>query len=736
MFITDQPILLGEQDSLNRIAFAKQIAAGIKSWDAPNSGLVVAIYGAWGSGKTSIKNLTAECLTTADQHVELINFNPWLLKNQEELARQLLTLIGKKISILDPDTQKRTAKLWGNWSKSLSMLSKASSGVGSILNLISSTPVGEFAKIFGKNAESVSSICTSIEEAYEASAALDDIESIREILYSEMKKLQKPVLILMDDIDRLTGDEIRTLFQVIKTHCDFPNLGFLLMCQQETIESSLAKWIPTSEISAHTGRHFLEKIVNVGLNVPPLRNEYAKSLLETTLRSCLTENVFEKHETTLEIIISLISETFETPRKIKRFGSAISFQLGIFTSKGELQIHPADLIAIEWIRSFEPTLYTTLSMNENSLFGADCQNLINTCVANLDDKSLRRIKSVLCQIFPFIEREISSSEKVHKTRLACKNTFLLYVDKIAPSRADAEAQTRKGNALTNAGDESLDGTNLLIAEGQFKNALKAYNEALRRDPEFLDALVSKAYALISLGEMQIELGKFEESRTNLGNAIEACESALLHAPTHVPAMNTMGIIFTLRSTLHARTNDFVGEKIELTSAVENFKSATELDRYFIDLYINKGNALHKLALCAQNLKQNEEAIKYFQEAIASFHEALELAPTHVDALFAKGISHLALGLLSNNTAMLKWAADLFESTIQISPHYIDAHFQKGKALYEFGKYSKLNITEINYSESLKLFEFVTSKDSQNIEALEYAKEIRRARLDGGFKQKL
>ena len=76
-FSVDRPITSCAEDLLGRSGFAESIAAAIKGWTG-NDSLVIALYGSWGSGKTSIKNMTVEALRSSEETCPLIvEFNPW-----------------------------------------------------------------------------------------------------------------------------------------------------------------------------------------------------------------------------------------------------------------------------------------------------------------------------------------------------------------------------------------------------------------------------------------------------------------------------------------------------------------------------------------------------------------------------------------------------------------------------------------------------------------------------------
>ena len=62
-----------DEDRLQRSGFADGLAGTIASWSGDDS-LVLAIYGRWGSGKTSLKNMVLE---TLGGKWPVVQFNPW-----------------------------------------------------------------------------------------------------------------------------------------------------------------------------------------------------------------------------------------------------------------------------------------------------------------------------------------------------------------------------------------------------------------------------------------------------------------------------------------------------------------------------------------------------------------------------------------------------------------------------------------------------------------------------------
>jgi hypothetical protein len=78
-YSSDKPIRGKSEDLLGRVKFAEQLSRDLQAWSGEDS-LVVALYGAWGSGKTSLKNLILEAnLRKRSRTLPLMEFNPWRL---------------------------------------------------------------------------------------------------------------------------------------------------------------------------------------------------------------------------------------------------------------------------------------------------------------------------------------------------------------------------------------------------------------------------------------------------------------------------------------------------------------------------------------------------------------------------------------------------------------------------------------------------------------------------------
>lgn len=87
MISPDLPIMKSSEDKLNRESFAKSLANVILQSAFPTS-FTVGLYGAWGSGKTSLLNMVIEQIERSSTDVVILRFNPWLCSDPKQLVIQ------------------------------------------------------------------------------------------------------------------------------------------------------------------------------------------------------------------------------------------------------------------------------------------------------------------------------------------------------------------------------------------------------------------------------------------------------------------------------------------------------------------------------------------------------------------------------------------------------------------------------------------------------------------------
>jgi predicted KAP-like P-loop ATPase len=422
-YSSDRPIRSKKDDVLKRAKFAERLADDLKSWDG-NDSLVVALYGAWGSGKSSVKNMVLEAIRRKHSTtIPVMEFNPWQLSGTGDIPITFFRELGIAVGEEGPrrDVNKRAAKL-KYYSGLLTLTGSVAKSIGSLRTLLGKPdgPVIEAAATGLTAAASVS------KKGSETLAAKGDAEekSLHELkaeLSALMAKLPRPVLVVIDDIDRLSHGEILQVFQLVKANADFPRLVFLLLFERGVVTNTL------NAISDNKGGEFLEKIVQVGYHIPHASRSAVQKSLFTGLDSLLSAEVISKRWEKRRwgsLFSDGTSGYFRNLRHVKRFLASFAFHIREHRSEKSFEVNPVDLIGLETLRVFEPAVYerlpgakTILTRYEgSSLFGEIKQEVVDQAlsqivsVASLENRD--KVKAILEILFPPVLSSYAGDYKV------------------------------------------------------------------------------------------------------------------------------------------------------------------------------------------------------------------------------------------------------------------------------------------------------------------------------------
>ena len=96
----DRPIYTSEQDLLGRASFSKCLGKSIYSYNG-SEGLIIGLFGKWGSGKTSVINMAIneiESLAEGEENKPLIiKFAPWNYSDKDNLISLFFESMKNKI---------------------------------------------------------------------------------------------------------------------------------------------------------------------------------------------------------------------------------------------------------------------------------------------------------------------------------------------------------------------------------------------------------------------------------------------------------------------------------------------------------------------------------------------------------------------------------------------------------------------------------------------------------------
>jgi hypothetical protein len=362
----DRPIERLADDRLSRGGFAELIATQAIA-ARPEDGFVLAITGQWGAGKTSVLRLVEEQI---EGKVLIVRFNPWLYGPGDDLVRRFLTELSNQLP-----------------GDGLSTLRARLRGYAEVL-----TPLTGLA---GASMQIVSrALDTSVE---------DDREAIARLLVD----LDKRVVVVLDDLDRLEPKEVADMVRLVKLVGDFPNTTYLLAYDRVQVEQALE--------GAHggSGRDYLDKIVQASFPLPHIEGSELAGLLTRDLESRLspeaTRALGDRWPTILSSVITPLLRTVRDVRRVANVATATAHLTGD-------DVALEDVLALEAIRVLLPDVYDALPaaaraltrMPRGGLF-AEREEQEAKRVQQLTDKRPDVARALIRQLFPAAERHVGGN---------------------------------------------------------------------------------------------------------------------------------------------------------------------------------------------------------------------------------------------------------------------------------------------------------------------------------------
>ena len=396
---SDQAIMSSGEDLLRRASFAEHLAEFITNWSGKYS-LVIALHGPWGSGKSSIKNMALENLRThwktqyPTGEEPLLEFNPWRWMGQDQITTAFFGDLGKIISrSQETQSQKdQVAAKWKQYSAMLTLGSSISEAADTLTSLLGVPTFGAF-KLASQAMKKSGELAKTASEGAEGQAKrTQTLEELKQDIAEDLKDLERPILIVMDDIDRLTSEELKLMFGLVKANADFPNLIFLLLFQRDTVAENLGKALNVS------GSDYLKKIIQLEFNIPAADERQMKTaLLDGILNSLLEDEKENLEKDRLDAFLNnYTSEYFQTLRDIYRFSTTLKFHTSLLRKTGALEVNAVDLVILETLRLLQPNVYHAIQKAKGTLTVTPNQlELAKDEFPDAIGKALAKVQSIL-----------------------------------------------------------------------------------------------------------------------------------------------------------------------------------------------------------------------------------------------------------------------------------------------------------------------------------------------------
>ncbi len=326
--LDDAPIPRAEEDELERMEFARNLAPMLVLPNGAKS-IVVALEAPWGEGKTSFITLVSKVLRTHPDNPVVVRFSPWYLVSADQLVRAFLSHL---LAEVEPEGSRahEAVKELANYADALEVIlpSGAGAAIGTIL-------AGSLKPV--------------------------NLQDSKDQLERALQLLGRPIVVVIDDIDRLPKEEIRLIFQLVKNVCDFARVAYLLAFDPRPVDRAL-----TFDGMYDDGRDYRDKIVQASVPLPRITYSQREMFLTTRLAQRLESWQLDPDgddTSVLEAGKALVCRMLRTPREVKRVLNA--FCIACKNLRGE--VNCGDILVFEALRLRFPNVANEIQRRPQSI---------------------------------------------------------------------------------------------------------------------------------------------------------------------------------------------------------------------------------------------------------------------------------------------------------------------------------------------------------------------------------
>jgi hypothetical protein len=223
----------------------------------------VALYGAWGSGKTSVLNLLEDLESQAG--VIVVRFSAWSASGEAGIMSLFYS------SLADRLKRERIDAPW------LGRVRNTVGGRKWLKQLISKAP-GSAAESLGAPRGTADILSTAVDLAMQwASISKDDVNA----LVSQLNG--RRVVVFIDDLDRTDPTAIPKTLLALRELLDWPSFAFVLAFDKRIVGQALAQY---SRAYGDNASAFLEKIVDFPFSMPIPTPDQQLRLARSAFTTC------------------------------------------------------------------------------------------------------------------------------------------------------------------------------------------------------------------------------------------------------------------------------------------------------------------------------------------------------------------------------------------------------------------------------------------------------------------
>ncbi|WP_133824176.1 P-loop NTPase fold protein [Rahnella sp. BIGb0236] len=370
----EAPIRTASEDRLRRTEFAARIA-DILSELSLREGRVFAVRGGWGFGKSSLKNLITERLDAKSSGADWLDFNPWQWGDGDAIARALFGQIADRLGGEHSKAALDRAEALRKYGAILTGASKPLKVAGSsghlVATVLTNASVIAIASAIGFDLPNIAKVAAvfavlsvgvylvgRVLSHFGRDHSGEPLDKVRTSLEARLRELDRPLVVFVDDIDRLEPEQIRMLLRQVKANANLPNIVFVLLFQPSIVERAL------DPVADGDGRAFLEKVVQASFDLPAVPASIVHRMFEEELSEIASPYAIEANGFSQRrwgnACIGCIQPLLRNMRDARRLISSIAVHMPLHVVGNVFEVNIVDFLLLETLRVFEPDLHHAL----------------------------------------------------------------------------------------------------------------------------------------------------------------------------------------------------------------------------------------------------------------------------------------------------------------------------------------------------------------------------------------
>lgn len=323
-FLTDHPLTEEEEALSGWKDQARTLTQKLLATDTTRAAFSLGIVASWGEGKSSFMGIMQRFLRLVDREAIVMHFNPWLYDKEAQLTKVFF------------EELRRTLAPYS---------SKLSKSIDNYTDLLLAVDSGWLKLALEVLQQSQSNTTKQFDK-----------------LSHEIQKLGRKIVIFIDDVDRLTREELLELFNLVRNSSNLPCLYFVLAYDKSYV-------LKTLQGDGEHMTRYPEKILQEEYPLPKLTPDKMWTVLEQCLNKTQLEQ--EDGDTASKLLDELKGEGVNLPyhlttiRMVKRMANAFNSRYELLHKVG---VVPFDLFIFELIYYVYPKVYDFLTeMHKDAL---------------------------------------------------------------------------------------------------------------------------------------------------------------------------------------------------------------------------------------------------------------------------------------------------------------------------------------------------------------------------------